>query len=262
MDIRLEWKPQWTIPTIVGVASFGVGAAVGYFAASRRKVVEEITIDRENDEMTFRLFDPDDEPRMSDGPEFHQEHAAWENRQSERILTHEEAVKHGFIEEEASEEVVVVTETEDEITIEVVETHDVNIFEIEEPESTPDWNWPEEMEKRHRLIAEQPGAPYILHREEYENEETHYHQRAITYYQGDDVLVDEAEVPIYDARKVVGELVFGKGSGDPSICYVRNDRLEAEYEVILDHGHYAVEVLGAELEHSFDRKQPLHKFRE
>jgi hypothetical protein len=119
-----------------------------------------------------------------------------------------------------------------------------------------DWDWEEELANR------SPNAPYILHREEFFSNEMELEQTTITYYKGDDVLCDEKDVPIYSPEKVVGRLEFGRGSQDPSIVYIRNEELGAEWEVILDHGYYAVEVLGGQIEDSMkDIKHSIRKFK-
>ena len=91
------------------------------------------------------------------------------------------------------------------------------------------------------------NQPYILHRTEFFANEREYPHSTLTYYEGDDVLCDEQDVPIYGKEKLLGELKFGHGSEDPEIVYIRNDERESEYEVLLDHGHYQVEVLGQEI---------------
>jgi hypothetical protein len=233
--MELRWRSEWTVPAVVGVVSFGVGAAVGYFIAARHvkaledmldDFVEGVTGEKKVEEDLQTLFDEEGHGR--DG---------WTTSR--------------VIEEEV--EVVVLEEDTD---IEVADFRAVNrsVF----PVATPDWDYEIEIASR------TSEAPYIIHKDEFfATEAEGYSQCTLTYYKGDDVLLDDHDVPLYDAKKIVGEnLIFGKGSEDPSIVYIRNDRLEAEYEVILDTGYYMVEVLGEELEHSFDRKPPLHKFKE
>lgn len=59
---------------------------------------------------------------------------------------------------------------------------------------------------------------YVIHRDEYAGNEMGYHQATLTYYQGDDYLVDPLNTPIYNHRELVGsELPFGFGSGDPNV---------------------------------------------
>jgi len=88
----------------------------------------------------------------------------------------------------------------------------------------------------------------MIHQDEYFNDEKGYgaagDQRTFTFYAEDSVLTDEQDVPIYNQEARVGELAFGHGSGDPNIAYVRNEKEEEEYEIVLDDGAYQVVVLG------------------
>lgn len=103
--------------------------------------------------------------------------------------------------------------------------------------------------------------PYIITQEEYLQNEKDYEQTKLSYFEGDDVLVDEEDDPLPDPDDTVGEdhlVRFGHGSKDNNTVYVRNDALEMEFEIVRSYGKYAQEVLGF-IEHS-DR-QGLRKFR-
>lgn len=107
-------------------------------------------------------------------------------------------------------------------------------------------------------------VPYVIHRDEFFNEEMDYHQSTLTYFRGDDILIDENDVPIYNYVETVGELKFGHGSGDKNVVYIRNERIECEYEVLLSNGYYTVEILGEQIEEdlsSDDLKHSTPKFR-
>lgn len=125
-------------------------------------------------------------------------------------------------------------------------------------------NWDYEVELRARALN--GNTPYVIHKDEFEDNESGYSQTTLTYYKGDDILTDEHDVPIYNQHTVVGtDLPFGRGSGDPNVLYVRNERLNAEYEILLDNGRYAVEILGHVEEDSDyeDNSRPkVQKFRE
>lgn len=93
--------------------------------------------------------------------------------------------------------------------------------------------------------------PYIISKDEYNQNEKDYEQVELTFYEGDDVLADEKSKNIPDVDDVVGNLNmhrFGHGSGDNNIVYIRNDRLEQDYVVLRSMGEYTKEVLG--LRHS------------
>lgn len=115
------------------------------------------------------------------------------------------------------------------------------------------WDW--ETENLARTTLE----PYVLHKDEFYGEEKEgYTQTTLTYYAGDDILVDENDRPIYNHIAVIGPMRFGHGSDQLSVFYVRNDSLKAEYEVVLDEGLYSVEVLGLEIEEEAEAKDLKH----
>ncbi len=126
---------------------------------------------------------------------------------------------------------------------------------------TEDWSY--ELEVKKRTVDE----PYILHRDEFFAEEKDYTQSTFTYYAGDDIMVDEEDKPVYNHLDITGPLKFGHGSSDPNVVYIRNDKRNAEYEIVHDPGLYSVEVLGLEIENNTrardirHAKQPL-KFRQ
>jgi hypothetical protein len=106
------------------------------------------------------------------------------------------------------------------------------------------------------LVADWPPAdrdrskPYVISRAEFvdgADEQTGvFRQITITWYAGDNVLVDELEAPIRDARRVAGPITrahFGGPSEDASIMYVRNEALDVDYEIKFDERSYVDAVL-------------------
>jgi len=138
-----------------------------------------------------------------------------------------------------------------------------NVFDGREP-AEEEWDYEAEL----RIRAENPDKPYILHHDEYYENETEFEQATLTYYEGDDTLVDEKDVPVPDEDATVGEdalTAFGHGSKDKNVVFVRNDKLEMDFEIVRSNGKFSVEVLGfddqeeSELRHSYSR--PGRKFR-
>lgn len=120
----------------------------------------------------------------------------------------------------------------------------VNVFEQAKPDNG--WDFAVETKARHE------NRPYILHKDEYMADERDYSQTTITYYQGDEVLVDERD-GVMDKDRTVGlENLerFGHGADDVNLLYIRNPVIEAEYEIIRSEGKYAIEVLGLEEENN------------
>lgn len=103
--------------------------------------------------------------------------------------------------------------------------------------------------------------PYIISSDEYFDEEREYRNATLTYYVGDQVLCDEKNVPFYSEAEIddvvgVANLRFGYGTNDPNAVYIRNNKLEVEYEVIRDSGRFDVEVLGHDVEDDLARDKP------
>lgn len=88
--------------------------------------------------------------------------------------------------------------------------------------------------------------PYVISPEEFAEQELGWQAVTITYYAADRVLTDDKEQPIRDIRSTVGPLSkasFGGISGDPNIRYIRNERLELDFEIVLDERAYVDVVL-------------------
>ena len=110
-------------------------------------------------------------------------------------------------------------------------------------------------------ICKEHGHPYLISKEEYFENGSDYAQVTITYFEDDDVLVDEDDSMISDVGDTVGlkQLTrFGVLSGDHNIVYVRNEAKEIDFEIVRNKGNYAKDVLGF-IEHSSDPK--VRKFR-
>jgi len=106
-----------------------------------------------------------------------------------------------------------------------------------------------------------PDEPYVISLEEFmNNEEYGFDQVTVTYFAGDDTLIDEREEIIPDVIRTVGVenlTRFGELSEDKTIVYVRNERLRTDFEVIRDEGKYSVTVLGMPNEDAmYTRKRP------
>jgi len=125
----------------------------------------------------------------------------------------------------------------------------VNILTI------PDGDWDYEAE----LSTRTSDIPYVVHKDEFFNDEMDFKQSTVTYYKGDDILCDELEKPVYNYQHFIGpNLAFGHGSGDPNVFYVRNERERMEWEVLLDEGRYETEVLGLSIEHDYAEQDLKH----
>jgi hypothetical protein len=114
----------------------------------------------------------------------------------------------------------------------------VNVFTID------DGSWDYEAELSTRNDVE----PYVIHIDEFKDDEMGFHQETVTYYSGDQMMGDSRDKPIYGYHKIMGELKFGHGSGDKNVVYIRNEKMRMEWEVLLHTGKYAHEVEGFSVE--------------
>lgn len=119
----------------------------------------------------------------------------------------------------------------------------------------PDWDYETEIADR---VREQP---YIIHVDEFKENEFDFNQETLTFYAGDGILAQEpTDEPIYGYLNLMGELKFGHGSKDPNVVYIRNEAIRMEWEILRHHGHYRVEVEGHTMEQEVD-DEIQHSYR-
>lgn len=251
MNERLSqiFKNPVTIPVTVAIVSFGTGIGLGYILGKRNQFqVYEVhpsvpkTLDSLTTEDLDILRDADKEtPKEVDN--------------SKEIDIGKEFVsaKLKRIADQPEEEIEEPKETlEQSVEVVVVEQ---NIFAGD----TDDWNYETELGRRSKEL------PYILHKDEFYDSDTDYTQMTLTWYEGDKILADEDDQPIYNHNSIVGPLLFGHGSGDPNVVYVRSDKNRAEYEILRHEGLYSVEVAGLDIQQNARIREVKHsavqKFR-
>lgn len=136
----------------------------------------------------------------------------------------------------------------------VFEKPPVTEEETGEPLIDYDWDYQKELSRR------SPIKPYVIHRDE-KDENDVYETVTYTYYEEDDVLCNELDEVFGKSERdaLIGESNlnrFGHGSGDPSIVYIRNDKLEMQMEIVRSPNAFAEEVHG--FEHS-DNPSRMHR---
>ncbi len=111
------------------------------------------------------------------------------------------------------------------------------------------------------IVEKDPDRPYIITEKMFLENDVDYSQVSVTYFEEDDVLVDEKDQPIDAAEDLINSnnLRFGHLSNDINIVYVRNESKALDFEVARSRGSYSKEVLGF-IEHS-DRRPKMRKFR-
>lgn len=123
---------------------------------------------------------------------------------------------------------------------------------------------PIDFDYAHELRDRGFDAPYILHYDEFMQNNPEHEQVRVTYYEGDDVLADERDQPVPDTDATVGDdnlSRFGHGSGDENVVYIRNERLKIDFEVARSGETFTDAVLGF-LKHSSPRTKKHHKSRD
>jgi hypothetical protein len=120
-----------------------------------------------------------------------------------------------------------------------------------EKDSMDGWDYEAEISQRDRKVI------YVIHADEFDLNEKNYSQTDCTYFDIDDVLVlEEDEVtPLHNRENLIGEEaleLFGHGSGDTDLVYVRNDNLEMEYAIHRIFKSWEEEVLGHDPDDSSD----------
>lgn len=264
----MKIRKEWVVPSSIGVLSFALGAVAGYLYSQHktksREIIKVVTVLRDDVEAVTELDYPkmvqdletvvEEEQTLGPDGAVHEMRDRTEGMVDQGHWIGDEGPAR---EQEAIQEAISEERTEEEREkIRVTMARGgmkFNVFDGHE------WDYDVELPLRTRDV------PYIIHRDEFFENEGDRSQSTLSYYAGDDVLCDEQETPIYDYQKVVGTLIFGKGSEDISIVYVRNEKLDAEWEIVLDHGSFQAEVLGAEIEHSYeqrDQRHSIHRFRE
>ena len=101
--------------------------------------------------------------------------------------------------------------------------------------------------------------PYIITVDEFMEAIPNYDKLSFTYFEGDDILADEREKPITEINATVGEdhlTMFGRFSKDKNIVYVRNERIETDFEITRDEQSFGEVVAG------FKSHNPRMKMRE
>lgn len=122
-----------------------------------------------------------------------------------------------------------------------------NVFADNSGADHIEWVYADEVAKR------TPDEPYIITEEEYLANDPEHEQAQLTYFEEDGVLADAADKPIEDTDSVVGDdnlVKFGKGSKNKDIVFIRNERMECDFEIERSTGSYVEEALG--IRHSDD----------
>lgn len=108
--------------------------------------------------------------------------------------------------------------------------------------------------------------PYIITEAEFRTDAENYEKLSLTYYRGDDTLAEADETYIPAPDETVGLINihdhWGAGSNDPNTMYIRNERIEADFEITLNEDSYLTAVSGFDIESRMSKnKRPIKKMR-
>lgn len=256
-------RRDWVLPTVTSVLGFGAGALAGYMAIKSQYDRLETGLEElksEQLELDFARAEKDHEFNLAI-----QQAAKVTNDLRVQSLDMIEKVQliAGTATRTLEEKLLHPSEAQAPTPLRSVGRPEVegvvtNIFD----EAGDEWNYESELETR------TAHAPYVIHVDEFVSDEMGWDsQTTITWYEGDQILCDSTDKPIYNWPDVIGEIRFGHGSNDPNIFYVRNERMQAEFEILRDVGSYQEVVMGEALEHKASTKDLRHahelrKFRD
>lgn len=117
-----------------------------------------------------------------------------------------------------------------------------NVFIDNLPINPDDWDYEREEEQR---VGD---APYIIHEDEFNENEPDYSDTALTFFAKDRVLIDEeTQEVVEDVEDIVGERnlhKFGHGAKSPNMLFVRNPKHGLNIEITRSSGSYVRDVLG------------------
>jgi len=200
--------------TVLGMA---VGAAAGYLVAMKRLEMKFARLAEEEINAMEEYYDK----KYKVGP-YETPQQVLQQRHPEHVLSKDEMAEPA----------------EDEPSIEVVEKLLGGLKYATPPQGIVKSN----VFTRKVPVSDGKEEPFLISEDEYMAGELNYAQVTVTYYVADDVLTDERDMPMDDVDRTVGQEnldKFGQKSSDPNTAYVRNHRLEIDYEIVRDRGSYA-----------------------
>lgn len=245
--MNINELPKWALPLVTGVAGLAVGGVVGYFVGKREVVhkTERYTYIPGQLELDF---DKDYHADVVLAPEVDL------GVEAPKIPPGARVVNNGVVVETVERESIPPKpEPEEFIYTEVFPGVD----------GVPNWDYDKE------IAARRPHIPYVIHRDEFFGQEMGYDQVQWTWYQGDETMADQVtDRAVYEWNEhlelIEGvfnlTLLFGHGSGDPHLVYMRSEERNMEYEILLDPGKYSDTDVGSTIRHSEDREH-LIRFR-
>lgn len=99
-----------------------------------------------------------------------------------------------------------------------------------------------------KLLDERdPNKPYLIGIEDYSDPPSGYDSLTVNYYPENNILVDERDLAIDLVEETVGEFnltQFGQQGNEDHIIYVRNERVQADFEIVRHEGSFMESAFG------------------
>lgn len=236
-----------TIPVLAGLAGLVNGSIIGYILGKRNgealafETLSEMTVPAllEINQMDIEL--PFNLPEIISFDRPKQTTKEYVNQFINNINNVDTASDDIFIDEQE-----IINANADKMPLEVKIPE--NVFKNLDVE----WNYEDELKNRGER------DPYVIHLDEYHGHESGLRQSALTYYAGDDILTDEDDAPLSNYQDTTGPLLFGHGSHSEDMVFIRNPRLDAEYEVCRSYDSYVSAILGFEADAAVEANEIRH----
>lgn len=100
--------------------------------------------------------------------------------------------------------------------------------------------------------------PYMIDAEEFTNEFEHHDKLSMYYYRGDDILCDDAEDIVDDPDSVIGFDALEFLETEP-MCWVRNEPIASDFEIVSINKSYAETVRGVGRENNMTPRELYRK---
>jgi hypothetical protein len=254
--------PKWIVLGGAVAGSLLLGGGGGYFIAVKKlnKEYDEKLIKELQETKEFLQFTMDEEKATPENIDFNEYAVEVEVVEDAHGVSVKDAAKVMVnyagvekVDDEVLKAYDVLNRIPKESTDEVVE-ETVNVFDT--ADGVVVWDQASEEAQRDPLI------PYVISEDEFMQNDPNHDQTQLTYFQGDDILADVKDEVISDVNGTVGEdnlTKFGHGTESPNTVFIRNEKLDLDFEVERSFSSYAEEVQGF-IKHSHESRK-ARRFR-
>ena len=251
------WKDKIksAAPVLVPVAAFATGAGGSYLVTKRLLETKYAELSRQEIEQAKAYYE-NQSKKSEYSPQALIEELHNKENTEEELKQYSKLIQHY---QNTGETAISIEDIPDYDDLEALER-----YEEKEKEAIRTSNIFAQKEENDMAIEERDSSrPYIVSQEENFENVDEYDQITLTYFAGDDTLVDDRDDVVRDSDRIVGDVnltKFGVGANSSNVLYIRNENLDTDFEVLRDDGKYTEKVLGY-IEHSDDRRRKTPRFR-